>query len=261
MKYSTDAYTDIGVKKKVNQDALLVKKAQMGSGKTICFSCVCDGMGGLSCGEIASSAFVHRMDEWFKIELPQLFSRNDYTEQLDNQMDNKNIYFRLIERSWNNIVQEMNGRLQDYGNKQGIRLGTTVVALIIIENEYLAMNVGDSRVYRINGNNIDVITHDQSYVQQQIDLGRMTPEEARVSDKKSMLLQCIGASEVVVPEFYSGRCNAKDNYMLCSDGLWRRLEPEDMTKLVTKKKGLAKMTELVKERGETDNISGLLVSV
>ena len=261
MKYKTDAYTDIGVKKKTNQDALIVKKAQIKNGLKVCLACICDGMGGLSCGEIASSAFIYRMDEWFKNELPSIFSRTDYTEQLDIETSVNSIYIRQIERSWNNLIQEMNVKLMDYGQKHNFQLGTTVVAILMVNEEYIAMNVGDSRAYLVKGKKVDLITHDHSYVQQQIDEGNMTIEEARISDKKSLLLQCVGASKVVTPEFYYGTCRKNEIFLLASDGFWRRLELSEIAKMITRKEGLKELTERVKERGETDNISSLFVLV
>lgn len=260
-KFKTDTYTDIGVKKNVNQDAMLLKQASVQGIGDVCFGCLCDGMGGLSCGEIASAAFIHRMDEWFKVQLPYLFKSTDFTEQLDVKEAHSNMYLRQVEKDWKGIVQEMNHRLKTYGNNLSIKLGTTVVAVILINDEYLVMNVGDSRAYLINDYENKLITHDHSYVQQQIDLGKMTVEEASVSDKKSLLLQCIGASEQVVPEFYSGNGYPYDKFLLCSDGLWRKLDLEEMRASTKKKNALEIMTKLVIERGETDNISSLLIAI
>ncbi|MBP5326004.1 MAG: serine/threonine-protein phosphatase [Pseudobutyrivibrio sp.] len=260
-KFNTDAITDIGIKKSVNQDALLIKQAHSASVGDICFGCLCDGMGGLSAGEIASSALVHRMDEWFRVELPGLLSRPDFTESLAESPACENIYLRQVEKNWDFIVNEMNIRLQQYGLQKGIRIGTTIVAILVIENDYIIMNVGDSRAYRCSDVECDLLTHDHSYVQKQMDMGRMTKEEAKVSDKKSVLLQCVGASEQVVPSFYYGKCGDNNKYLLCSDGLWRRMEEKEILNMLKRKQALEAMTNLVKERGETDNISGLVIAV
>ena len=237
-KFNTEAFTDIGVKKSVNQDSLLIKQAHSANVGDICFGCLCDGMGGLSAGEVASSAVVHRMDEWFTVELPELLKLPDFTEQLEEELSCDNIYLRQVEKNWCHIAKEMNLRLQRYGNQKGIRIGTTIVAILVIENDYIIMNVGDSRAYACSDDRCDLLTHDHSFVQQQIDAGRMTVEEAKVSDKKSVLLQCIGASEEVVPSFYYGKCDALNKYLLCSDGLWRRLEENEISKMLQKKKSL-----------------------
>jgi serine/threonine protein phosphatase PrpC len=254
MSFKVDAYSDIGTKKSVNQDALLVKQAKVPEVGNICLAVLCDGMGGLSCGEVASSTFIDRMDSWFKEELPKLIETGNTAVLTNTQFDK-------IKNSWTSLTTDMNEKLKNYGASKGIRLGTTVVAIMIIENEYMVMNVGDSRAYKFNKQSLEQISHDQSYVQQQIELGRMTKEEADSSDKKSVLLQCIGASEKVVPEFFNGTNQKGLHFFLCSDGLWRKLTSKEIVEITPQKNGIKKLTDIVKNRGETDNISGLLVSV
>ena len=269
-EYIIDAYSDIGNKKKVNQDALLVKQARTTSYGRVCFACLCDGMGGLSQGEIASASFINRMSQWFQNEFPVLLAESEegtedlsavITENLSKVEPRGNDYWRHIESQWAAICRQMNYGLRQYGDKQGIRLGTTAVAVLFIKDEYLIMNVGDSRAYLVDKKNINQITHDQSYVQQQVDLGKMTPEEAAVSPQKSVLLQCVGASDTVSPDFFRGKCEKKNRFLLCSDGLWRLLKKDEIIKWTAQKDGIKKMTEMVKDRGETDNISGLVIGV
>jgi serine/threonine protein phosphatase PrpC len=89
----------------------------------------------------------------------------------------------------------------------------------------------------------------------------MTEAEAMHSDKKSMLLQCIGASESVVPEFFKGQIEKNLNFLLCSDGLWRKLEDKEIVSIAPQKNGIKKLTEMVMNRGESDNVSGLIISI
>ncbi|WP_028243210.1 PP2C family protein-serine/threonine phosphatase [Pseudobutyrivibrio ruminis] len=263
MGFKVDAYSDKGIKKDVNQDALLVKQASVNGIGNICLGVLCDGMGGLSCGEVASASFVDRMDEWFKTELPELVVDNDRTVPLSGEkyMRNADDLKSKIESSWNKIVTEMNTKLKDYGAEKYIRLGTTVVAIIIIRDTYLSMNVGDSRGYKFDKKSMEMISHDQSYVMQQVELGRMTKEEAEQSDKKSVLLQCIGASEKVIPEFFTGKVEKNNHFLLCSDGFWRKLSNQEILTISPQPKGLEKLAQIVMKRGETDNISGLIISV
>ena len=263
MSFKVDAYSDKGVKKNVNQDALVIKQAKVNGVGNICMGILCDGMGGLSCGEVASSAFVNRMDSWFRQELPYLFSDPNATEPLNGKQNEHPAALLLsrVEGQWKKLVQEMNDRIKDYGVSKGMRLGTTVVAIIIIGDKYLTMNVGDSRAYKFTKRQMEQISHDHSYVQQQLELGRMSAQEANASDKKSMLLQCIGASETVIPEFFSGTIEKNQHFLLCSDGLWRKLEAKEIMDIAPQRNGINKLAELVIRRGETDNISGLIVSV
>ena len=261
MKYKTEAHTDIGTKKSTNQDALLIKQASNKNIGHICMACLCDGMGGLSCGEVASATFIERMDRWFKEELPAALAKDDVTVQLDTSSTNDEDYFRQIELQWNEIVQRTNVELAQYGLKKGIKLGTTTTAILIIEKKYIAMNVGDSRIYKIHSGELTQITHDQSYIQREIDAGRMTIDEAKNCDKKSVLLQCIGASEIVKPDFHHGQVQEGDYVLLCSDGLWRKLSSDEIALNIKTKDGIKKLIEIVKHRGETDNISGVAVGI
>lgn len=260
-KFKIDAYSDIGNKKKVNQDSLIVKQARTNNIGRVCFACLCDGMGGLSQGEVASASFVNRMGQWFENEFPRIIAVEDATEDLSQANPVTTDLFRQVEAQLEMIVRQMNQGLKQYGSEQGFKLGTTAVVILIMQGQYLIMSVGDSRAYVFNGNSLKQITHDQSYVQQQMDLGMMTPEEAAVSPDKSVLLQCIGASENVYPDFYRGKCEDGDTFLICSDGLWRLLTPKEIVSYGAKTNGLQKMTELVKSRGETDNISGLVIGV
>ena len=261
MKYKTEANTDKGIKKSINQDALIIKQARTKRNGHICMACLCDGLGGLSSGEVASATFVDRMDKWFRLELPAVLEHENVTTQLDGDFSNKMDYWNHIKLQWNEMVQRTNNELAEYGAKKGIKLGTTVAAMLVIEGMLMTMTVGDSRIYIINHNQLEQISHDHSYVQKEIDAGRMTIEDAKNSDMKSVLLQCIGASRVVEPDFKFGRLTDGDVAFICSDGMWRKLSEQEIIEKVSTKNGLKQLTEIVKKRGETDNISGLTVSI
>ena len=264
MVFKTDAYTDKGIKKEVNQDALIIKQARTEKRGKVCFACLCDGMGGLSLGEVASSSFIDRMERWFNEDLPSVLSPTDITVRLDSTED-ENDCFKLIQSQWNQIVQQMNYKLKKYGEEKGLKLGTTAVAIFFMSGKYITMAVGDTRAYCIDGSKITQITHDHSYVQRQIDLGYMTKSEAETSKQKSVLLQCRGASEkgnmfqVTTKNLYD--LKKDDTVFMCSDGLWRKLSDAEIIKYVDKAEGIKSLAEIVKQRGETDNISGLMVKV
>lgn len=259
MTFKTDAHTDIGPKKNVNQDALLIKQAKSKNMGQICMACLCDGMGGLSCGEVASATLVDRVDGWFNRELPQILA-GDNTTQLD-ECPGEADYWGRIQLQWNGLAEEINKKLGDYGNSKGIMLGTTISLLLIMDEKYLVMSIGDSRVYRVQDDEITQITHDHSYIQREMDAGRMTPEQALNCKEKSVLLQCIGASKEIKPDFFRGETKRGCSFLLCSDGLWRKLNTGEIVENITKKNGIKELVNLVKDRGETDNISGLMVRV
>lgn len=254
MNYLTAVHTDVGIKKSTNQDSVLIMEAKTNLGNVL-LAVICDGMGGLAKGEVASSVMIQLFSQWFEQELP-LIILNENKEQ-------------RVFSSWEKIVYSANNKISDYGRSQGISLGTTVVAILFLEGKYYVLNVGDSRVYCIS-DRIYQITTDQTYVQREIDMGRMTPEEAMVSPKRNVLLQCIGASNIVQPDFHTGTLYSGQNFLLCSDGfrhvisdeeIYERVNPYVVNDEKAMMDNLVYLTELNKYRREQDNISVVLVRV
>ncbi|WP_408072018.1 PP2C family protein-serine/threonine phosphatase [Butyrivibrio sp. JL13D10] len=263
MNIFTSIQTDTGTTKEINQDSCLLKVARMQDGRRISLAVICDGMGGLSCGELASTAFIRRMEKWFNEELPEILSQRAVTTQLDSSEDDDRIWAG-VQYSWSCLVASMNKEIAEYGNRNGIMLGTTNISQLIIEDKYIAMWIGDSRLYETNGQSIRLLTHDHSLIQQQIDRGQLTEADAKTSNHKSVLLQCIGASEQVRPDFVMGQINDDTSYILCSDGLWRELSVEELLMYSRQSEKLdynaGTMINIVKGRGETDNISVVLIN-
>lgn len=254
MKYKIAAHTDIGIGKDKNQDAVLLKVAQTDYGK-IAFGAICDGMGGLKKGELASAAMIRMLSRWFEMKFPQLLYRG--------------LCMDVLKESWNDLTVQANAKLRSYGQEKQFRMGTTMVLLLLAGRTYYICNVGDSRVYCIK-EKIDLLTKDQTLVQQEIDAGRLTCEEASQDQRRNILLQCIGASQVVKPDYYTGTVESESIFLLCSDGfrhvvreeeMFRHLDPRKLKSEQAMKKGLLYLTEVNKSRKETDNISSALIRV
>lgn len=254
MEVLTTAYTDKGIQKATNQDSLCIKIAETSVGKVV-LAVICDGMGGLSKGEVASASVIHAFSKWFDQELPVLLAKNNYND---------------IQYRWERIIKEQNQRISEYGKRVRIQLGTTWTALLLIDTEFMLIgHVGDSRVYRI-GQKLEILTDDQTVVGREVRRGTMTPEQARVDPRRNVLLQCIGASKLVEPQFTSGTPVPGEVYMLCSDGFRHRITEEEIytaflpQKLVNEtvlEQQAKELVELNKQRQETDNISVLLVKI
>ena len=112
------------------------------------------------------------------------------------------------------------------------------------------------------------LTKDQTYVQREIDMGRMTPEQAKTDPQRNVLLQCVGAGDYLEPDFYSGEVRTGENYMLCSDGfrhiitkqeLYQYLNPHIADTPQKMQENMRYLTELNKRRKEQDNISVILI--
>lgn len=258
MNFLTATHTDVGTRKKTNQDSMLIMQAATAKGE-ILFAAVCDGMGGLSKGEVASAAMVNAFAGWFENELPQLLS-----EAGDGEIEEERLWGQ-----WSSLIDRTSRAIADYGKNVRISLGTTAVAVLIIGNDYFTLNVGDSRVYLLS-DNIYQLTKDQTYVQREMDAGRMTYEQSLRDPQRSVLLQCIGASPFVRPVFSRGTAESGNVFMLCCDGFrhvitpnefYQAFHPAQMTSEEIMTRRLVDMTRLNIERREDDNISAILVKL
>lgn len=171
MEFLTAMHTDIGIKKNTNQDSALILEADTDFGK-ILLAVICDGMGGLAKGEVASSALITMLSNWFENDLPKFLCAPNLQD--------------IIFDSWNNIIQNANVSIASYGKRNGVNMGTTIAACLFINDNYYILNVGDSRVYCLS-DNVYQLTKDQTYVQREMDEGRMTPQEAETSPQRNVL--------------------------------------------------------------------------
>lgn len=252
MKFLTAVHTDVGIRKKTNQDSALVMEAETGIGNVL-LTVVCDGMGGLAKGEVASSAVIRAFSQWFENELPVILSLEDPRDRIFS--------------SWEKIALSSNDRISAYGRSLGVSMGTTLVAMLFVGNNYYIVNIGDSRAYGIS-DTLYQLTKDQTFVQREMDMGRMTYEEALNSPQRNVLLQCVGASNFVEPEFFTGHFEPNQVFMLCSDGfrhiiteaeIYDNLNPFVLVDENTMRERAVYLTELNKSRQEKDNITVVLV--
>lgn len=254
MEVLTAAYTDIGIKKETNQDSLCLKVAHTTLGKVV-FAIICDGMGGLAKGEVASASVIHAFSDWFDQELPSQLAQDD---------------FQAIQYRWDRIIKEQNQRIAAYGKEVNMQLGTTLTALLLIDTKYMLIgHVGDSRVYRLN-NGLEVLTEDQTLVAREVKRGNLTPEQAKVDGRRNVLLQCIGASKLVEPQYINDKAKLGEVYLLCSDGfrhmiteaeLYQAFSPQTIRSEMYMNDKVIEMVELNKQRQETDNITAVLIKI
>ena len=252
MNFLTAFHTDIGIKKKTNQDSLLIHQAQTDSGNVL-LAVICDGMGGLAKGEVASACMIRAFSDWFRLELPSMLSAGLQPEALRS--------------SWEKLVRSVDQKIVNYSIEHNVSMGTTCVALLLIGDTYYIMNIGDSRIYLIS-DNIYQLTKDQTYVQREMDAGRMTYEQSLRDPQRNVLLQCVGASPVFEPDFFIGTVVANQCYMLCCDGFRHVINPKEFYQYLNPavsnevegmRKNLEYLTELNKQRNETDNITAVLI--
>lgn len=248
MNFIVSATTDIGLTKSTNQDSFNVRVFSTMQGKVV-LAVLCDGMGGLAKGEVASASLVNAFCKWADNKLP-ILCEGEITDA-------------DIRADWVGIATEYNEKIKSYAASCGTNMGTTVTALLLTEKRYYIINVGDTRAYEI-ADAVTVLTKDQTVVAREVELGNLTPEEAERDSRRSVLLQCIGASDEVYPDMFFGDTKLNAVYMLCSDGfrheitedeIHQYLNPNVMVDADGMKQNMDALIELNKQRQERDNIS------
>lgn len=247
MRYSMLGLTDKGKRKAVNQDSILLLKMVDRKNEENILAAVCDGMGGLEKGEVASRRVVELLTIWFRKVYPGL-KENDNLEAFED----------LLYESWEELLQAAHQELFTYSERYETKIGTTVTIMLLIKDRYYTAHIGDSRIYEIN-HNIQRLTRDQT-------LGDIVRRKTRRSS--GILLQGLGASPKIRPIYKSGTINRGTVYLLCSDGMGNKIDDNELfkwfgsTNLDSKEflyqKGQA-IIKIARERGERDDISLLLI--
>jgi len=232
--------TDVGVIRSGNEDNYLMVPDR---GIFI----VADGMGGHAAGEVASEMAVR----YIARELGSLRGLGD--DQVAERM-------RASIRAANGAIFQ---RTLTEHDKRG--MGTTVTALVLYETHFLIGQVGDSRAYLQRDGKLIQLTKDHSYVQEQVDAGYLTPEQARAHPYSNVITRCVGANSDVMPDVYLGTVKPRDLYLLASDGLTGMLEDPQLGELLARDRiPQEHVDELIGEanrHGGLDNITAVVVRI
>jgi protein phosphatase len=232
--------THVGVVRSGNEDSFLLDCSR---GLFI----VADGMGGHAAGEVASEMAV----EIIARELNGIRVLGD---------PGKHERMRGAIRSANQAIFE---RTMAEADKRG--MGTTTTVMVLFSRRYLIGQVGDSRAYLLRGGVLQQLTKDHSYVQEQVDAGLLTADQARTHPYSNVITRCVGANEDVVPDVYFGALERDDVILLASDGLTGMLEDEQLTRILeteaTPEIWVSRMIAEANRRGGLDNITAIVVKV
>lgn len=252
MDFYISAVTDAGIKKSVNQDCVFAEQIDTPTGR-VAFAVLCDGMGGHERGEVASAFLVTAFANWMYESLPKLASAP--------------IEDHRIREEWTALISRQNAQIRQYGLQYGITVGSTVTALLLTQERYYILNIGDSRAYEI-GAAVRQLTDDHTVAANEVRLGNMTPEQAESAPIKNVLTRCVGVAERVYPDMFFGTPQRNTVYMLCSDGFRHCVSAGEMHEfLFAKSSGdpwrmktqAETLVEINKQRGETDNISVITI--
>lgn len=255
--FIADMISDVGNYRKVNQDACCVRTMRI-EDHILVMAAVCDGVGGFQEGDYASRSTVQNLNDWF-----------DYTVSKNIRGKSQKELMDYLQAEMGQRIQNQNSTIYKYAAEKKIRIGTTLTLLIIVNREYFTAQVGDSRAYHIRGRLMQ-LTEDQSLIAQEIKAGRLLAEEAKHDKRRNIILQCIGGSEDLHIAYRRGNVCSEDVFFLCSDGLIHELEESEIEKFfcpellrdrVSIKERILNAISVVKERGEKDNITVVLVKV
>ena len=245
MIYTFFAQTDPGRTRENNEDAVAVDDATH-------LGVLADGMGGYNAGEIASgmaTAFIKsELGRWLS-EAGERADAAQVRRALEMCVDNAN-------RAIFNAATS---------NPQYAGMGTTLVVGVFQGARLILGHIGDSRCYRLRGNEFIQITRDHSLLQEQIDAGLLTPEQAAVSPNKNLVTRALGVELDVMLELHEHQVESGDLYLMCSDGLSDMMDDNAMAGILQHRTSLATMADdlisLANENGGRDNITVLLAQV
>lgn len=231
MKIRAHAKTDIGQKRRINQDAFLKDNA-------LGLFVVADGMGGHRGGEVASQLSVASVQEFVRQNCDSLPP------------------WELLDKAVNLAGEKIFNMAQQ--NEELAGMGTTIMALYFRGDRVYVAQVGDSRAYLVSQNAIWQITEDHSLLNEEIRAGRITAVQAANYQFKNVITRSVGYEIKVLVDVYRRQVQPGDIYLICSDGLSGLVAPADIVEAITKHGPERAVTELVataNERGGDDNIS------
>ena len=232
--------TDIGLVRETNQDAFSFGSFDDGN----CWTVVCDGMGGVSGGQVASAICVEKVSEAIKRGY-----RNKMTVS-----SAKNLLTTAINAANSAVFKKSQEDFEVRG------MGTTVVAVIVLGNLAVVAHVGDSRAYLLN-DEIKPITKDHSFVQLLIDTGKITEEEAKVHPDRNVITRAVGIEHVVDVETDIVDINNNDKLLICTDGLNGYVSDADILKTVNEygDSSTEKLVETANNAGGRDNVTVVML--
>ncbi len=240
MKYSM--LTDKGVVRSMNQDSCFLTLFD----DNTCFAVVCDGMGGPNAGEVASDIAIKNISERFAAGWRKGMSVDSV----------KNLLLTSISAA--NICVYDEAKTDD----DLIGMGTTAVAAVYNGNTLITAHVGDSRAYFCN-NELIQITKDHSLVQEMIDSGNLTSEEAKLYPYKNVITRAVGIEESIDIEFNVRLLENNDKVLLCSDGLTNFVENEAILNILKGEdtENCAKcLIDTANANGGGDNVTAIVFS-
>jgi protein phosphatase len=243
--------TDPGIVRSHNEDSIAADAAK---GLVV----LADGMGGYNAGEVASGMATTVITT----ELQRLLEESPAHDRdpATGRSRSESLLREQIAKANTSIYQAAQSQPQYAG------MGTTLVAALFHDNKVTVAHIGDSRLYRLRGEDFAQVTRDHSLLQEQIDSGMITPEQAKFSQNKNLVTRALGIDAAVEPELHEYETQVGDIYLLCSDGLNDMVSDEDMgmtlqTLAANLQLAAQQLVQMANDNGGRDNVSVILVRI
>ena len=253
MRIRASGITDVGLKREENED-FFSKEDSLG------LYVVADGMGGHLAGEVASRVAVEMINKSIRKWLEEEAREDELFGPPDNSLTLIGNYILSSIRMANRVVYEMAMENQEYHG-----MGTTVVILYVTPKLIIAANVGDSRIYMVRDGHMEMLSKDHTIVQEQVDMGTMTEEEAATSPLRHILTKNLGSAENLEPDVFEIEPSNKDRFVLCSDGLTDLVTDDEILEMTKKNRDPSnlcrKLVDMALKRGAHDNATVISVFI
>lgn len=262
LTYRLAARTDVGLKRSVNEDNFGVFEIP---GVDIAFV-VCDGMGGLKAGDVASAEATRAIESSLK---EGLSAGDEPTAALARALRRANDAVCRLPRPGGGVVDDPTVRPGSSAREAAAVIGTTAVAGVVKDGQLHLAHAGDSRAYRLRGERLERLTDDHSFVAEQVRAGNMSESEARKSRFRNMITRAVGIDPVIQPDFRSLELAQGDVILVCSDGLTTLIEDPDIEEHMlsprfsrqTLEQQVQSLIDIANRAGGTDNTTILLLKV
>jgi len=213
----------------------------------LAFAILCDGMGGEKGGNVAS-------------QIASDYAYEALKRELSNRLSEPSLRSVLI-----SVVSGANALVYEaaLGDESLAHMGTTIILAVFLREAVYIACVGDSRVYLASPARELQLTRDHTVVQMLVDIGEITPEDAKVHPKRHLITRAIGAEPDVDADFIVQDLMPDDIVLLCSDGLYNYLEPGTLYETLRRcadEKSASSLIEFAKESGGADNITAIVCS-
>lgn len=246
MKYRTAAITEKGNVREKNEDSYLLCVKSFGTQEAV-LAAVADGMGGLSCGERASKYTAECLRQWWEQEI----AVREQPPKLKEMQDMLGF-----------VIEEIHKQLREEMQERQFAMGTTLSMLYLWDGEYLIWQIGDSRVYLLDGSVAEQLTKDQTWCQKEVDAGRLTKEQAETHPRRHVLTNAIGSREKLFIDVQMGEVKKGKRFLLCSDGYYHYLCEKELRKRLfcrNPRKMLEQSAKRIRKGEAEDNFTAVMV--